>query len=349
MDAVPGEHGVVWEGNVGIIPGRNVYYYFEVTLVEPVTLELVNPEAVYVALNNPEGTHNLDPTNKYTISSWAMPDPKNLQYDDRGILEALITPEVTAEVTRIVLPQLGKPASEFNIRGRDLQKLQQIFLRNADALFTTFESTFDPLIASVFTVPKVDVATDSLWYSNIDSIEDSMGQPSKIEAVVYNADGEAVDHIAVDINIDTTPPTADIAIGPADENTAGYWNKDGVFVATAQDPTLPSVLNIQASDPVGVGQGMGYLLYQLIDLDAAGNPVGAWRPLTVENSMLASDIWSLIQEQLQGETDPTIQLVAGLSIDALLGLLSADLAGLAGPFLADFGIELSDETDFLNR
>ena len=343
MEPVHGANGVVWESKIGILPKGNTYYYFEVTLTEPVMLEVINPEAVFEALDSKTATHNLSPTNTYTISSWSMPDPKNLQFADRGILEDLITPDVAAEVATIVLPQLGKPASEFEIKGRDKNKLARLILRNANALFTTFEENFDPRLSSVFSVPNVNIATESLWFGDIGSIDDSMGDASKIEAIVYNANGDPVDQITANVNVDTTAPTANIAIGPADENTAGYWNKDNVFVATAKDSSLPSVLNIQASDAVGVGQGQGYLLYQLIDLDADGNPVGTWLPLTPKNSMLASDIWDLIREELQGNPDPNIQLLVGLDVNALIGLLNSDIAGLAGPFLADLGIKLSDE------
>ncbi len=343
MEPVHGENGVVWESKIGILPKGSTYYYFEVTLVEPVMLEVINPEAVFEALDSKTATHNLSPTKTYPISSWSMPDPKNLQFADRGILRDLIDADVAAEVTRIVLPQLGKPASEFKVKGSDLNKLARLILRNANELFTTFEENFDPRLSSVFSIGNVDNAIESLWFGDIGSIDDSIGDASKIEAVVYNANGAPVDHITANVNVDTTAPTANIAIGPADANTAGYWNKDNVFVATAKDSSLPSVLNIQASDAVGVGQGQGYLLYQLIDLDADGNPVGTWLPLTPKNSMLASDIWDLIREELQGNPDPNIQLLVGLDVNALIGLLNSDIAGLAGPFLADLGIKLSDE------
>ena len=69
--------GGVWEKKVGIIPGRNVFYYFVVTLAEPLILETINREALTEALQSPEGTHMQDSaTRKYKIEKWAMPDPR---------------------------------------------------------------------------------------------------------------------------------------------------------------------------------------------------------------------------------------------------------------------------------
>ena len=50
MDPYNEDKGVVWKGDVGIIPGRNVFYYFEVTLTEPVMLSIVNPVALGEAI-----------------------------------------------------------------------------------------------------------------------------------------------------------------------------------------------------------------------------------------------------------------------------------------------------------
>ena len=45
MQPAPGENGV-WEAEVGIPPGRNTYYYFEVVLAEPVSFETLDRKEI---------------------------------------------------------------------------------------------------------------------------------------------------------------------------------------------------------------------------------------------------------------------------------------------------------------
>ena len=336
MNPVPTDKGVVWEGDVGIIPGRNVYYYFEVTLAEPVKLEIVNREALAEALFSSDGKTSHPATREYIINSWSMPDPRNLQLAERGIFDALFTQDVVAEISRIALPLLASGSADLTIPRQDVLKLQNMLLANANELTNNFEEHFDPLLASIFTVPKVDTTTASLWYANLDSMDDGA---YNLEAVVYNADGEAVDHIAVAFETDTSAPEATIAIGPANADTTGYWNKDGVFVATAPVEGTSSLLEITGRTAPGeVGVDEGFLIYQLIDLDADGNPAGTWLPLTIEASILSSDIWELIKERFPSSLDDSFKIsvpgtdvqidIRDFSLRTLLGFLEAGVPGI---------------------
>ena len=346
MDPVRGDKGVIWESEIGILPKGNTYYYFEVTLAEPVELEVINREAIAAALQSQDGTHSLDATRTYRIESWAMPDPRNLQLDDRGIFAALFTPDVAAEISAVAAPIVAGALTgqdvNLKIPGAQLRKLQNLLLRNANALTNEFERNFDPMLVSVFSVPNVDIASESLWYADIGSINDG---PYSLDAVVYNADGEAVDHITVDFTTDTSAPEATINIGPANTDTTGYWNKDSVYVTTAPVEGTASLLNI-TSTPAGngIGTGDGYLIYQIISLGESGIPESTWLPLTVGNSMLASDIWDLVKGQLEGQSNSQLQLAAGLNLDAVLGLLTpSTIQGFVNPFLSmSLGFELSE-------
>ena len=348
MEPYDEDKGVVWKGDVGIIPGRNVFYYFEVTLVEPVMLNIVNPIALGEAIASPHGTHDEGATKEYRIASWAMPDPRNLQFQDRGIIDALLTPDVALEIARIYLLSQGGnqiPFSEFN-------KLTELLGRNANNLLTEFESNegyFDPKLASVFTVPDIDYDTESLWFANFDAIADGV---YTLQAVVRNANGDAVDKIAVDFIGDSSAPEADITFTPianADTVTTGYLNKDSIFVSTDKNDGPAALLDIGSVLTKGIlGRDDGYLLYQVSGLDKDGNSITTWLPLTVESSMLASDLWEIAKEQLQGNPllsnlpEQYLQLVDSLwslPFNSVLGLITPGLIQqLGNPELAKLGI-----------
>ena len=341
MDPYHEDKGVVWRGDVGIIPGRNVFYYFEVTLDEPVKLvDIVNPAALGAAILSPDGTHDKDAVKQYPmIESWAMPDPRNLQLQDRGIIKALFTPDVGLELFRI----LSTSTPGKNIPFHEYNKLTRLLGRNADNLLTQFEGNFDPMLASVFTVPAIDYKTESLWVAPIPAIDDSPdGKPHRFEAIVRNADGEDVDHIVVYFIGDSSAPEASIRIGPANAETSGYWNKDGIFVSTNKTSGPAVLLNIDSKLKPGtgmLGRDDGYLLYQVIDLDVNGQPMTTWLPLTVESSMLASDIWEIAKELLASSEDATVQTVLGLSLDSVLSFITPSvIQSLGNPVLAQLGI-----------
>ena len=118
--------------------------------------------------------------------------------------------------------------------------------------------------------------------------------PTKIEAIVYrdaeaySSSGKADDHIVVDFTTDTSAPEADIVVAPANDNTTVYENDKGVFVATDYTGGVAGLSITSDVTKGSVDELVGYLLYQVIDLDAMGNPakdedgnpVGIWEPLT---------------------------------------------------------------------
>ena len=362
MEPMEGEKGVVWVSEIGVPPPRegkdpaaNIYYYFEVTLSEPVTLEVINPAALGAAANSVDGTFDPEEvgeaTKTYEIDSWAMPDPKNLQLQDRGIFKELFTADVRAKLTPIALSVI---AGE-NLTGRQQRQLLNAVLNSVNDLFTRFETTFDPMLVSVFSLPHVDITKESLWYANLDGIADGK---VNFEARVMNVNGEVVDHIAVNnLTADDSAPEADINITTAEQAT-GYWNKDGVFVSTGNPTDTPALINITSTVTKGsVGHGEGYLAYQIIKLDEHGRPLSTWLPLTVENSMLASEIWDLVIDNLPDDlkefpipgTDQTINISAfplNLIISALQGdvpIPGADIEAVIIDAIEDIvGIRISE-------
>ncbi len=341
MQSAVGKGGVVWETEIGIPLGVSTYYYFEVTLAEPVSFTTLDREAL-AAMDPTTITlaEVLSATREYTIESWAMPDPRNLQLADRGIIDALFTADVRTEIIGILgSPQAAPIISKFLnrqqvtltdvfgiITPKQQRRLQNLLLRNANRLTTKFESSFDPMLASVFTVPRLDLETESIWVAHIDGIADGNYY---LEALVHDADGNPVDQIQETFTVDTSAPEADIQIAPGDANTAGYENSEGIYVATARDPGAV-MLNITgvpkpAYAGQGVGPGEGYLFYQEVGFDAHGIPTSTWLPLTVESTMLTSRIWTSVLERNGNQIVSLLrqnfpQLVGGLDAESILSL-----------------------------
>ena len=345
MQPMVGENGVVWETEIGIPPGVSTYYYFEVTLVEPVELTTFSREKLAEISQSPhtvslEGI--LSATTVLRIESWAMPDPRNLQLADRGIIDAIFTADVRAEMIGILGSSQAAPIISKFLSGQQVtltdvlgiitpkqqRRLQNLLLRNTNKLMENFEASFDPMLASVFTVPRINPETESIWVASIDGIADGNYE---LMAQVYRDDGMVADEIIEGFTVDTSAPEADIKIDEMNPgtNVTGYWNSENIFVATAPNPGA-AVLNVMG-DPKrtytgqGVGPGEGYLFYQEVQLDAHGIPTSTWMPLTIESTMLTSRIWTAV---LQRNGDQIVsflkqnfpQLVGGLDAASILSL-----------------------------
>ena len=341
--------GVVWETEIGVTAG-STYYYFEVTLAEPVTLEVLDREKIAAIVQHVLGGNTvsmsqvLQATNDYTIEGWAMPDPRNLQLADRGIINAIFTADFKAALISAMAGPISKAVSGqqptandiVNALGKHQRRLQNILLRNANALTTQFENAFDPMLSSVFTLPRIDAATESIWAASIDSIADGNYY---LGAVVHDANGNPLDQMQGEFTVDTSAPEAGIHITPG-ANATGYVNAEGVYVATAPAAGTTATLNITGTPKVAdVAPGEGYLFYQEIKLDADGMPQSAWMPLTIDATMLSSRIWdeTLAQLERQGAIPQQFSFIQGVPFEQVLALLSPGLVQqYANPFLKQY-------------
>ena len=342
MQPTSGKNGVVWEAEIGIPSKGSTYYYFEVMLAEPVKFMTLDREAI-AAMDPTTVTlaEFLSATQKeedaYKIDGWAMPDPRNLQIVDRGIVDALFTPDLnraiadvltSPQVTNIVQKAItGQPISINEFLGtatpKQQRRIQRILERNANRIVTKFETAFDPMLASVFTVPRVNPQSESLWVAQIDNIADGNYY---LGAVVRDADGNPLDQVQEAFTVDTSAPEADIQIMPGSANVTGYENAEGIYVATATGAGAATLNVMGMPKRADIGPGMGYLFYQQIGLDAHGNPQSTWMPLTVESTMLTSRIWSAVLERQGAQLASFLkqaapQLVGGLDNAAIQGLL----------------------------
>ena len=345
MDPTFGTEGVVWTATVDVPPG-NTYYYFEVKLAIPVTLEILDRSELQRLVeeasngNLPTIGDVLNATTQLDISEWAMPDPRNLQLVDRGILDALFNDRFKAELSRILGPMIDQASSgqPFPIEGMlqallmNQAKLQNILLGNAIKEIMRFEEAFDPQLASVFSVPKIDPQSESLWYAHFDKIPEDNGGSYFFGAAVYDMDGNLLDdQMWSDLKVDTKAPEAVVTIS-AGNNTSVY--KDGdIYIATA---LAPGAATLKVTGQPGmrpsdyVGEGYGYLFYQIIGLNPddgtpyLGEPSlerpNTWMPLIPESTALASTIWDQTIAQLVNQGVINEGLNLPLSIDDLSDL-----------------------------
>ena len=142
---------VVWEAPATLTANSTVYYYYQVELAKP---------------------YELGDT---IVSSWPMPDPRNLQVQNRGIVETLLAPDVP-ELKEIV-------------------------------------TTTDLKLRSVFSVPATG-EYESLWVATFDFPAGADGAYSVDTDVQYDG-GLVRNIPNQMFTLDRTPPTADItaAIG----------------------------------------------------------------------------------------------------------------------------------------
>ncbi len=337
--------GVVWEMEIGVTPG-STYYYYEVTLVEPLAFEILDRQVVNDLLkkvvdgNTVQLADVFSATKSYTIEKWAMPDPRNLQLADRGLLEQLFTPNLQAVIGEVIGELIGeldlqggaltlKPV--LDALGKHRAKLNNILLRNTEQIVMQFESAFDPMLASVFTIPDIKPETESIWAANIDSIADGNYY---LKATVYDKAGNPLDQMQGEFTVDTNAPEAMLQITPGD-NAGGYLNEEGIYIATAPAPGA-ATLNVSAGQIAGIAPGEGYLVFQEVKLDTDGMPQSTWMPLTIDATLVASPLWDAVRTQLETQDllKGNLKFVKGLSLDAILGLLTPGLIQTyANPFL----------------
>ena len=211
---------VVWEAPATLTAGSTVSYHYQVTLAQPYQLD--------------GGT---------VVSSWPMPDPRNLQVQNRGIVETLLAPDV---------PQLKE-----------------------------IVTTTDLKLRSVFDVPGPG-QYESLWVATFDFPAGADGAYSVDTEVQY--DGGLTRSIPNQMfTLDRTPPTAGIAA--AISASAGLYERpDGSIVTAAH--TDAGTLTLTAMPMAAASESEAYL-YQIIQLDAEGNPGShVWNPITVSGEML---------------------------------------------------------------
>ena len=218
---------IVWDVQADIEPGKIYYYYYAVELAYPVTLNLG------------EGQESME------LSQYALPDPRNLQIQDRGIVEALFTPEFQEAIAPLLNPILSGINSGQVVTFEDVMasvtpevwvNLLGAALNSATPLLEEISQTMDTQMISVFTVPLVNEA-QSLWHTSIDL--------SVFPDGVHTIDASAFDSVGIQIDnrpvfgktftLDRTAPVYDVSAAPG-QNSSMYTRDDGVLISTGLPP-----------------------------------------------------------------------------------------------------------------
>ncbi len=212
----------IWEAEAQLMPGSTVYYHYRVRLA-----------------------HSYEVDGR-TVENWVVPDPRNLQVQDRGIVETLLAPELGPDLVEIVTTTNLQLRSVLNVPATNALQFLWVYpldLTGApDGMYQ-----LDTVITHADTV----ITTDSDYQAFVETIGTQT------------------------FMVDRSAPTADLMLTIA-ESSGLYQNPDGSYVAAAHADG--GTLTITAT-PTGDPMDPGAYLYQMITLDAAGNPgVNVWNP-----------------------------------------------------------------------
>lgn len=286
----------VWDAQVDIEPGKIYYYYYVVELAYPVQIQLG------------------DDAGSIELMQYAMPDPRNLQLQDRGLVEALFTPELQAAIAPLLNPVIagimsGQPATVDDVAAgltpESLFEILGAIINAAAPLVGQIAQTMDPQMISVFTVPLVNDA-QSLWHASIDLSGFADGMHT-IDANAFDSAGIQIDNRPVfgkTFMLDRAAPVYSVS-AVAGQNSSMYMRDDDVLVSTG----LP---------PVGEGSPMATL-----QLMASANG---------DVSDVAEGFYQIIRHS----DDPAQQ-----GSETWVNLLSSDMAPIFQ------GLTLDDLTEFM--
>ena len=308
---------IIWETEVaGIQPGKIYHYYYQVELANPVKVAFPGLPA-------------------YTVTQWAMPDPRNLQVEDRGILERLFTPEIQKQIGQILDPSINAIAAGGPVPAPSLNQVVELTLAivpEALRLIEEIATTLDPMFASVFTVPVLD-GSQSLWVAKFDFGPNDDGNYELGASV--SSGGSVIDQIGGKMfTVDRTAPVADVALEHNPVSVGMYQRSDGSYVATALPGGGPATVRVSVTNPATwEADGLVAYLYQMMPINGA-----IWGPLAVapsQRQVNAGVARGLLDDLLVG-----VSVVAGIQLPS--GLHAA---------LDDFGIgfDLLDEIPITAR
>jgi hypothetical protein len=228
---------VVWTASPELELNKKYYYFFEV--------ELKQPFSIFIGKEKRE------------VSKWVMPDPRNMQGEDRGLFTALFrTPEWNAVFSPVAAAILaGQP-----IPTDAIPAIRDYIMAKSSEIIADILNDFDPRIVSEFKTPNIS-AGESLWLANFD-VDDARDGDYEITVDVKDANGKLMDSLNVQLGVDrrVAPVTLSISNG---QNTIGYFREDDnthVF-ARAPEATAVSTVFLKASpgDPDTVG-----MLFQIM-------------------------------------------------------------------------------------
>ena len=264
---------VVWSGEVGIESGKIYYYYYEIELSTPVPLVLGEGGATM-------------------LSRYVVPDPRNLQIEDRGMIDAIFTMQVQDAIAPFLNPFLeailaGQDISTVNVEdiltGENLGMLLGALTGASYPIYMDIMTSMNPQMVSVFTVP-MSTEDQSVWYTTIDlsTIQDGM---HTVDANAFDSEGVQIDNRPVfgkAFMLDRTAPEIDISVDNG-QNSGMYMRDDDVLITTGlitPDPNRMASLMLNAST-MDSTEDLGDFMFQIIRYggDPSAQMANAWVPL----------------------------------------------------------------------
>ena len=268
---INGEH--VWSAEVGIEPGKIYYYFYEIELNTPVPLIIGDGQTTMV-------------------SRYAVPDPRNLQLEDRGVVEAVFTMEVQDAIAPFLNPIIeavmaGQDLSTIDLEamltGENLLTLIGAVGSAASGVVADIMTSLDPQMVSVFTVP-MSTEEQSVWYTTVDLSDVADGMHT-IDANAFDSNGVQIDNRPVygkTFMLDRSAPAIETKVDNG-QNSAMYMRDDGVLIATGlitPDPNQLASLMLSASTMDGTDD-LSDFVYQIIrhSGDSSAQMANTWTTL----------------------------------------------------------------------
>ena len=263
----------VWSAEVGIEPGKIYYYFYEIELNTPVPLVIGDGQTTM-------------------LSRYAMPDPRNLQLEDRGVVDAVFTMEVQDAIAPFLNPIIeavmaGQDVSTIDLEailtGENLLTLIGALGGAASGVVADIMTSLDPQMVSVFTVP-MSTEEQSVWYTTVDLSDVADGMHT-IDANAFDSNGVQIDNRPVygkTFMLDRSAPAIEAKVDKG-QNSFLYMRDDGVQIATGlitPDPNQLASLMLSASTMDGTDD-LGDFMYQIIrhSGDSSAQMANTWMPL----------------------------------------------------------------------
>ncbi len=258
----------VWEAEADLNLDSKVAYYYQVKLAQSYQVR------------------------GETVSDWAMPDPRNLQVEDRGIVETLLAPEFGPDLVAIV-------------------------------------TTMDLKLRSVFTVPAV-TDLQALWVGRLQFAAGADGMYQLDTAVQYGS--RYMEEITGKMfMVDRTAPTADLMVGIG-ENAGMYQRGDGSYVTAAHTDEGTLNLATMSMAAPSESEAYLYQIIQLDDEGNPGNQVwnpivvaGEMPPLTyMEPHQIQMPIGDVGQYGIRAVGVDSILNISSNTMPTLLDIVPPD-------------------------
>jgi len=234
----------VWKTDVKLTPGKRYYYFYEVHISPSLKLPVIGMD----------------------VYRWSMPDPRNLQFDDRGLIAKIVDAikgdlvnTINGEIAKYgptFLDKLGSdPAYQGELIGKISEAVKPKVQEAISEIIAQMQEESDPLIVSFLTVPAPP-ADGSLWVAHFD-VSPNVVPDGKYELQIKLSGAAGVmDEIKGKVlTFDRSAASAEgmsLVLEPG-RNAGFYRRDDGVYVAAAKEEiaTVKLTATYTATDAIG--------------------------------------------------------------------------------------------------